>query len=162
MWPFKKQLSSPDPIALALRTLARVEETLACVARPTPSFVSLILIGKIASEHGPRREAHHAARILGVRLGADEKDVEDTTIFAGASELFCGEPGESKCLELYPQRPIWDAYAVVLCDTSRVGVQVFKGTDLMAAAVGDCPLARIGDVPLGIKVRALAYLRVPK
>jgi hypothetical protein len=101
---------------------------------PPPAFVSLLLIGE---------------------------DDRGAQILAGASEVLTGTPGESKQLELTAQVPVKRAFAVVLCDASRVSVQIFKGHDLMAASVGDCPMGRVGDVELGVKVRALAYLRVP-
>jgi hypothetical protein len=85
--------------------------------------------------------------------------------------------GKAKCKRLHG--PYWYAYWQVGRGTRKVYVgkslpadlaerrlrarsrRRCRGHDLMAASVGDCPMGRVGDVELGVKVRALAYLRVP-
>ena len=84
---------------------------------------------------------------------------------SGDGSIFCGtsavlrSAGKQVTLAMTTQLPFKSAYAVVLCDSSRVEVTgIFRGVDL--AGVGDCPMAVLGTWPVGVTVRAIVALRV--
>jgi hypothetical protein len=53
-----------------------------------------------------------------------------------------------------PHVPMKTVRLTVFADLERVSIHgLFKGVDLVTAALGDCPVAVFEEWPLGVKVR---------
>jgi hypothetical protein len=67
---------------------------------------------------------------------------------------------DAASIGLNAQLPLRNVQLIVFCDLSRVNVEgIFRGPDLMHANLGECPIAKFEEWPLGQRVHVNVRVR---
>ena len=145
-----RELLGLDAIAMGVAegcfALERLE---ARKPEPAPAFVCVLVEGTY--EPGPRQEM---TTVKGKMRSSLEPEPA-RRMWLGDSKLIT----RSDTLDVRTNVPLTDVRAIVFCDLSRVSPQLFVGADLMAAAMGDCPIGYCDRLEVAVALRVSCQLR---